>query len=1147
MSLIGNLKVLGQHLPGKFYTNAIILILFILAGANLTYYYHWVRRTEVVFSHFFYIPIILAGFWWGRRGVWVAVLLGALLIASHLLSNLDTPLVEDLLRYTMFVAVGVVVGLMREQALRSERGLRETRDYLDSLIRYANAPIVVWNREGKISLFNTAFEDLTGRRADEVIGRPPEILFSEATKDTWRKKIEQTLKGQRWEGVEIPVRGQGEEERFLLWNSANVYAPDGQTLMATIVQGQDITLRKKAEKVLDQRMRELSAHKRIVDATQRTFDLDKRLEIGLREFMNLTGAEKGGVSLVEGDRLVMQKQFGFSEAYKAWVDDLAVEDIPSSVEITVGWHDLSDPSSRLAAALKKEGVESWVTVPLRSERGFLGMVILASDQRQIFPREQVDTVSILTVSLALMLEHARLYRTAQERLARLTTLREIDHAISANLSLEGVIAVVLQKVSPHIRVDAVGISLIDWEQKRTILARLHLPGDLDMEGEAFRLSDSLLDQLAVEKKTVIIYDIKSDPRVQNQRDIARTYNVCSYVGVPLVVQDRTIGVLHLYTVKPRQFSPEDLDFFATLAGQAAISVQNAWLYEGAKRQAANMESLAKATADLLQVGEEEELAKQMLVSACGITGAKKGALFWRHEDTNALELAAGIGLPEEEISRAREKRLFPVGPGAGLPGLVAFTGKPLSVPDVSKEPLWEMALPGNGSAYLAPLVCREQLFGVYVFLSQEPNGFSSEQCTLADTFSIYVSSALENVRLFKETGRAYEELRMTQRQLVQAQKMEAIGTLAGGIAHDFNNILTAIIGYTELAMEKVPEGNRVQANLQEVFRAGMRAKDLVQQILIFSRQSRQEQKPLQPDSVVKEGLKLLRASIPTTVEIRPNIERECGMVLGDPTQIYQVLVNLCANAAHAMSEKGGVLEVSLMNVDLDAASAQHLDLKPGLYVRLTVSDTGHGMERAVMERIFDPYFTTKGPGEGTGLGLAMVHGAVKSHGGAIAVDSEPGKGATFHVYFPRMERSEAPEAEAAASVPTGNERILFVDDEKALVEMSKQMLESLGYKAAGRTGSIEALETFRAQPDKFDLVITDQTMPNMTGETLAKELLRIRPDIPIILCTGYSELITKEKARAMGIRELIMKPVVRSELARIIRDVLDSQKQVDAR
>jgi PAS domain S-box-containing protein len=250
MSLINNLRTLGQRLLNKSYTNAIIMILFIIASAGLTYYCHWVLRTEVIFSHFFYIPIALAGFWWGRRGAWVAVLLGALLIASNFLSNLGVTLMAVVFRSMMLVTVGLVVGLMRERVLRSERDLRETRDYLDSLIRYANAPIIVWDREGKISLFNTAFEHLTGYRADEVIGRPLEILFSEATKEESLQKIGQTLKGQRWEGVEIPIRGQGEQERLLLWNSANIYAPDGQTLMATIAQGQDITERKAAEDAL---------------------------------------------------------------------------------------------------------------------------------------------------------------------------------------------------------------------------------------------------------------------------------------------------------------------------------------------------------------------------------------------------------------------------------------------------------------------------------------------------------------------------------------------------------------------------------------------------------------------------------------------------------------------------------------------------------------------------------------------------------------------------------------------------------------------------------------------------------------------------------------------------------------------------------
>jgi PAS domain S-box-containing protein len=381
-------------------------------------------------------------------------------------------------------------------------------------------------------------------------------------------------------------------------------------------------------------------------------------------------------------------------------------------------------------------------------------------------------------------------------------------------------------------------------------------------------------------------------------------------------------------------------------------------------------------------------------------------------------------------------------------------------------------------------------------------------------------------------------------QLRQVQKMEAIGTLAGGIAHDFNNILAAIMGYTEMALYDVPEGTSGRRNLEQVLKAGYRGKDLVKQIITFSRRREEERRPMRVSPIVKEALNLLRASLPTTIDIRQNIKTQSSMVLADQTQIHQVLMNLSSNAAYAMREKGGVLEVSLADVDIypDGAAPPHLDLKPGPYLKLTVSDTGHGIERAIMERIFDPFFTTKRPGEGTGMGLAVVHGIVKSYGGAIVVDSEPGRGSTFDVFFPRIEGKFLPEVDSAAPMPTGNERILFVDDEEDLVDMVQQMLERLGYSVVVKTNSLEALEVFKVQPDQFALVITDQTMPYMAGVDLAKELMRIRPDIPIILCTGFSEVISAEEAKALGIREFVMKPFATRELAETIRRALDSKK-----
>jgi PAS domain S-box-containing protein len=379
-------------------------------------------------------------------------------------------------------------------------------------------------------------------------------------------------------------------------------------------------------------------------------------------------------------------------------------------------------------------------------------------------------------------------------------------------------------------------------------------------------------------------------------------------------------------------------------------------------------------------------------------------------------------------------------------------------------------------------------------------------------------------------------------QLRQAQKMEAIGTLAGGIAHDFNNILGAIIGYTEIADLQVHKNSKAKESLKEVLKAGRRARDLVKQILAFSRKGEQERIPIQIGPIVKEALKLLRSSLPATIEIRQNIKSDTGIVEADPTQIHQILMNLCANASHAMREEGGILEVGTRNVEVGSWDSEsgYLDIPPGNYLRLTVSDTGQGMTPEVLERIFEPYYTTKEKGEGTGLGLSVVHGIVKNYGGTITAYSEPGKGTTFHVYLPVIqEKAEVPDIAEFAPIPTGNEHILFIDDELALVEIGKQMLERLGYKVTSRASSTEALELFKAKPNQFDLVITDMTMPYMTGERLAGELMNIRSDIPVIICTGYSDRISEEKAKGMGIRAFVMKPLVIRGLAKTVREVLD--------
>lgn len=402
-----------------------------------------------------------------------------------------------------------------------------------------------------------------------------------------------------------------------------------------------------------------------------------------------------------------------------------------------------------------------------------------------------------------------------------------------------------------------------------------------------------------------------------------------------------------------------------------------------------------------------------------------------------------------------------------------------------------------------------------------------------------VQNQFGDIVYFVSVNRDVTQEKSLEAQLQQAHRMQSIGTLAGGIAHDFNNILSAIIGYTELTVDYLEKGSIPYNNLQEVLEAGNRAKDLINQILTFSRQSEQDFKPLQLKLIVNDALKLITATLPSSIEIQTDLESE-ATILGDQTKIHQILMNLCTNANHAMQEKGGVLCVSLSEIEFDSTLIlKPFDIRPGSYLKLSVSDSGHGISESIMERIFDPFFTTKEKGKGTGMGLSVVHGIVKSHQGTIDVYSEPGKGSTFNVYLPIIEKQLEKKIKAEKPVPTGTEHILFVDDEESILDMGKQQLESLGYNVTTRINSLEAFELFKIRPNAFDLVITDLTMPNMTGDELAEKMIAIRPETPVILCTGFSTRITEEKTKCMGIKAFIMKPLIRKDIAETIRQVLD--------
>lgn len=380
-------------------------------------------------------------------------------------------------------------------------------------------------------------------------------------------------------------------------------------------------------------------------------------------------------------------------------------------------------------------------------------------------------------------------------------------------------------------------------------------------------------------------------------------------------------------------------------------------------------------------------------------------------------------------------------------------------------------------------------------------------------------------------------------QLRQLQKMESIGSLAGGIAHDFNNLLSPIIGMSEMLLEDLPQDSLEHANAQEIFNAGNRAGELVKQILAFSRQSEHKMTPVRVQNILKEVLKLCRSTIPSNIEIQEDIDWKCGLIMADAIQIHQVAMNLITNAFHAIEEKNGVIDITLNEVELQNGEIPDSLLNPDQYIKLSVTDNGVGMNQSIQTKIFDPYFTTKEIGKGTGLGLAVVYGIIKEHKGEINVYSEEGKGSTFNVYLPLMKTNSAIVVNnQSLNLPTGTEKILLVDDEVSVAKPESQMLSRLGYQVTEQTSSVEALNQFKANPDFFDLVITDMTMPNMTGDHFAKELLSIKPDIPIIICTGFSERINKEHAEGIGIKGFLMKPVVKLDMAQMVRKVLDEAK-----
>jgi PAS domain S-box-containing protein len=592
----------------------------------------------------------------------------------------------------------------------------------------------------------------------------------------------------------------------------------------------------------------------------------------------------------------------------------------------------------------------------------------------------------------------------------------------------------------------------------------------------------------------------------------RRNRVRSALCLPLIKQGALIGVLYLENnLTPRVFTPARYAVLRLIASQAAISLENAYLYTDLKQENSERRRAVEALRR-----SEAYLAQAQAVSHTGSFGwnAATDELYWSPETFRIYEFAPTVALDLARIVRQTH------------PEDQDYLEKALARAREAKKDfeLEYRLLMRDGSV--------KHLQVVASALVDESGDIEFVGAVMGVT----------RRKRAEEAQRAQEQERgKMQRQLQQAAKMEALGRLAGGIAHDFNNILGAIIGYGELAQSNQQEGTPARHQLDQVMRAGARGKDLVDRILAFSRSGIAERVPIQPQTVVEETLELLAASLPAEVQLKTRLDALDMAVVGDATQLHQVFMNLCTNALQAM-KRGGLLTVVLERAAVgERRLVSHGTLSAGSYVRLAVSDTGTGIPPAVLERMFDPFFTTKRVGDGTGLGLALVHGIVADFGGVIDVATQVGVGTTFTIWLPAAGQLPTRSAEAAGELPRGNgEIVMIVDDERALVALAEEILAELNYEPVGFDSSLAALKAFSAQPRRFDLVLTDETMPDLTGTEFAREIRNLHPEIPIILMSGYSGPQLTERAQAAGVADVLRKPLVRRDIAEPVARVLRS-------
>ena len=1007
------------------------------------------------------------------------------------------------------VAVGFL--LMYFEDSRAE--LARSTESLRQLVQ--NMPVMLIARDEKniYSAWNRECERVTGYSAAQIIGNPGafEILYPDPEK---RAQMLAEIESSRfnYRGLEWGLRCKNGETRTISWfNISGAFPIPGWYSWAV---GVDITERRRGEQELRTRalqqetvaglgQRALAGaalndlFNEAVRSTGRILQVEycEVLELTPREDKLVMRATLPGIEDLIGQAVIdagKGSQAGYTLERR---EPVVMPDIHAETRFTPNF------------LMREHGIVSGMSVVIEGREHPFGVLNASSKHSRRFTEGDINFLKSIANVLAAAIERKQaedaLHHSGQEakRLAaEETVMAEIGRVISSKLNIGEVYERFAATVKQVLPFDRISINVADPTAGRLVI-RYATGGPVPGRdpGDEMPLAGTATAEVIRSRASLLVQPESLEALVRQHPGHQPAYlaGYCSSLFAPLVSEGRAFGALVLMSRTPDRYGTNEIALAESVAGQISGAIANARLFAERERMA---DALRESEASLRSI---------FRVAPIGI-GVVHNRVLAQVND----RICEMLGYAAEELVGRSARMLYPTDEDFEF---------------IGREKYLQIRARGTGT--VETRWQRKDGQAIDVLLSSTP--LDPSDWSKGVTFTALDISASKQGE--------QERLRLEDR-LRQAQKMEAIGTLAGGIAHDFNNILAAIIGFAELAKIEAPGNGDVTANLAEVLKASFRARDLVRQILAFSRQAETEFGPIQIQLIVKEALKLLRASLPSTIQVRQDLASE-GLVLGDPTQIHQVVMNLCTNAFHAMHERGGVLEVSLSETQIGASPPPDLRVLPqGPCLKIRVRDSGPGIDPAIIHRIFDPYFSTKEKGKGTGLGLAVVHGIVKSHRGAIQVSSRLGEGATFDVYFPMVQAAAAAaEANSEAAVVGGRERILFVDDEPSIEFLGKQMLGSLGYEVAACGTAVAALELFRSDPSAFDLVITDMTMPLMTGDRMALEMMGLRPDLPVIICTGFNELLTKERALELGIRAILMKPFLKNEAAQLIREVLDQR------